>query len=72
MFSELVAIGADEFADARCDHFAPAAPGKNTVVTAFRRSEVLLFLLGYTGAQFVRGSGLTLTGNIIQLTFDGE
>src|SRR5690606_25706665 len=63
---------ADEFGDFRTDHLAPAAARENAVMTAARR-RVVAFAGGRdAAAQPDGGAGLALSGDVVELAFDGQ
>jgi hypothetical protein len=70
-FRRLVVLE-DEVAQLRINNRAPAPARENAVMAAFFRGEVALVTLRNAGAQFVRGIGLTVAGDVVQFAFDGE
>src|SRR5688572_10272779 len=62
----------DEVAHAREDELAPAPPRENAVVPDPRRGEVAAALARNVEAERVRGFGLAVARDVVELAFNGE
>src|SRR5450631_514150 len=65
-------VAADEILDARVDHLAVLAAAEDAVVADALRLEVLLHLQGNALGEALRGLGLAVAGDVVQLALDGE
>src|SRR5262245_53122908 len=62
----------DEVADARANRLAPAPSAEDAVVADAGHQVMLAPLGGDAGAKSVRGLGLAVAGNVVELAFDRE
>src|ERR1700682_4073844 len=62
----------NELPDARVDHLAVLAAAEDAVVAHAPRLEVLLVLRGNRLGEAVRGFGLAVAGDVVELALDGE
>ena len=60
---------ADEFADLRAHHLAPAPARENAVMAGLRHGEVLLLRLRNAAAQVVCGLRLARSRNVVEFAF---
>src|SRR6476661_2306914 len=65
-------VARDEIPDPRIDHLAVFTAAEDAVVADALRAEVLLVALGNALAERLRGLGLAVAGDVVQLALDGE